>query len=744
MRDLIEFEKLVFSCERLAERDPRGYRLRVFLLATLDFAFIATILLLSAGAGVWLIYNHLGLFKLAIIPLALSWLLLRSLLVTIRPPEGVEITRETAPRLFARIDAARTALSAAPIHRVVVDLDSYNAGVVQIPRFGALGWPRNHLVLGLPFLETVSVEELDFVLGHEFGHLSRKQARFRNWIYRVRQAWPRILDALEGGNRVVGGLFERFLKWYAPYFNAYSFVLARANEYDADRAGAEFAGRGAAARALVATGVFHDFIEKDFWPAFFRGAVEGAEAPSDPVSRSLQAARRMSPAQIECSMRRVFAQKTSLDDTHPSVADRLQALGEAPRSPVVAEISASETLLGDLRDRLLAEADSKWAGVMSDRWERARERRAELEARAAECRDRVETLDENGLFEYAALLEETEGRERVRPLVEAALSRRPDHAPALFMRGRLRLVDGDADGAHDIERAIALDPSAREPGSRILASFFMDRRDIARGLPFIETVREIDRQRSAAEAERSSILPTDDFTPHRLDEAGLDGLRARLRDLSVACVWLVRRNLRLSPDRVHHVAVVAFAGSHRPTDDEWRAILAAMPEQARDVVLVEDQRRSVTRKIAAIEGALVYGKARSAGVAGFARDAFSWARRQAARLAILLAAAAVGVGFAHFREDPRARFAYASLLIHLGRDASAVEQLRDLLARDRHMNHNHSLDLESRIRLTLAELLMAQSRAEEARAAALPTCHWMMPDELRLRRDALGFCERSR
>jgi hypothetical protein len=40
-------------------------------------------------------------------------------------------------------------------HRVLV-VDEVNAAVVQRPAFGLVGWPRNHLLLGLPLLEALS------------------------------------------------------------------------------------------------------------------------------------------------------------------------------------------------------------------------------------------------------------------------------------------------------------------------------------------------------------------------------------------------------------------------------------------------------------------------------------------------------------------------------------------------------------------------------------------------------------
>ena len=86
------------------------------------------------------------------------------------------------------------------------------------------------------------MREFRAVLAHELGHLSRHHARFGNWIYRIRQTWDRLLAILANEGSLATKPFAKFLGWYAPYFNAYSFVLARANEYEADAASMRIAG----------------------------------------------------------------------------------------------------------------------------------------------------------------------------------------------------------------------------------------------------------------------------------------------------------------------------------------------------------------------------------------------------------------------------------------------------------------------------------------------------------------------
>ncbi|MBA3686937.1 MAG: M48 family metalloprotease, partial [Planctomycetes bacterium] len=84
---------------------------------------------------------------------------------------------------------------------------------------------------------------------HELGHLRGAHGRFGAWIYRQRCTWARLGQAVQAEGRR-DWVFGPFLRWFAPYFNAYTFVLARLHEYQADAAAARVASAQTAGSAL--------------------------------------------------------------------------------------------------------------------------------------------------------------------------------------------------------------------------------------------------------------------------------------------------------------------------------------------------------------------------------------------------------------------------------------------------------------------------------------------------------------
>jgi Zn-dependent protease with chaperone function len=197
-------------------------------VAALGYAYLIGIvlgLLAAVGLAIWAMFasgtlNWL-LLKVIWIPLVLVGLVLRSMWISIPPPDGKEVQREQAPELFGLIGEVRTAVEGPAVHHVLLS-DEFNAGIVQVPKFGMFGWTVNYLVLGLPLMKAIGPNEFRAVIAHEFGHLSGKHGKFSGWVYHLRQSWVQVLTNVQQDRHYASFLFDWFINWYAPYFDAYS------------------------------------------------------------------------------------------------------------------------------------------------------------------------------------------------------------------------------------------------------------------------------------------------------------------------------------------------------------------------------------------------------------------------------------------------------------------------------------------------------------------------------------------
>lgn len=238
--DRVAFEALIARMEMLAVANPAAYRRRVLAWAVLGYGY-----LMLVGPPLLLV--------------------LRSLWVKLQAPAGERLTREMCPELFRMLEQLGTRLRTPRLHTVLLTSD-FNAGVMQVPRLGLLGWHRSYLFIGLPLMKSVTVEQFQAVLAHELAHLSRGHARAGNWVYRLRLIWQRLETALARSSHWGSGPVRAFLRWYIPRFSATSFPLARTNEYEADAAAARETSPRSAAQALTAVSVVGAYLSEKYWP----------------------------------------------------------------------------------------------------------------------------------------------------------------------------------------------------------------------------------------------------------------------------------------------------------------------------------------------------------------------------------------------------------------------------------------------------------------------------------------------
>ena len=575
-----QFDALVARLSREATARPLWYKTRVFLFAILGYAYvfgILALLLVIVGGAVYVVSTGRGLRLIdnVAIPLALFvWFVGKALWVKFEPPEGRELRREQAPRLFAAIDEICRQLRAPRADVVLVD-DDYNAAVAQYPRLGVFGFHRNYLILGLPYMAALTPDEFRGTLAHEFAHLSRAHARFGNWVYRVRRAWYQLMEALEKEKEGRGSwLFKRFFHWYAPYFGAYSFVLARNDEYEADRLAATVVGPLVKARGLL-RGMVRSRTWDEFWATINRQVITNPEPPTDVYTQLSQALRApLEPAVFEEWASDELARETGSTDTHPATRERIaavgvsieQAMGNGSAPSTAVHESAAEHFLGDLAPRITAELNGRWKGRSSARWREQHERERREEARLAELAERRGSLEDGELWELADLTDSRRGPAEAEPLLRELLARNPRHAAAAYSLGYNLLQADDAEGIGLIETAMEVDPQAIAPGSRLIAAFH-DRQgqtsDAERYQERAATARAIEAESAH---ERDAVYRSDSFLPHELDGAALAGIRGVLASHPrVKRAWVARKAVKHKPEQP--VFVLGF-----DTGFDWRLI----------------------------------------------------------------------------------------------------------------------------------------------------------------------------
>ncbi len=586
-----EFDSLVFRLEQVARSQPDSYRIRVVMLALLGNAYISAIMLFLFALLVGLAASVLVLkalaVKLILIVGVFLWIVLKALWISVPPPEGRAITERDAPELFAMIRDLQEKLGAPAFHQVLVT-DDFNAGVVQAPRLGVFGWYQNYLLIGLPLMKSLTEQQFMAVLAHEFGHLAKGHGRMSNWIYRLRLRWSRLISVLEESESKGGFLFRPFLNWYAPYFNAYSFPLARANEYEADATSVRLTSPAAAAQALTGVEVIGSYLDQRYWPHIHRQADDVPQPRFAPYAGMCKGvATELDAKAAHQWLQQALARSTTSDDTHPSLTERLKAIGQSPHLAPPQPGEAADRLLGSALEHITEDFDQRWQESIKPSWDehyrevqQGRRELAQLEEKKANGGEL--TLQE--AFDRAYLTETYgAGPEKALAQFHELHQRKPDD-PALCYHLGVRMLNHDEDGgAALVKRAIEIDAAYMVHGAEALRDYYWRHGSKEQAHDWHDRAVERANVDAEAETERNEVRIEDKFERHGLSDEVLAELRGQLRSVpGLRKAWLVRKRVKHFPDRPMYLLGYAAARSFFSWSNKKR--IAEVLEQIKEKV----------------------------------------------------------------------------------------------------------------------------------------------------------------
>jgi Zn-dependent protease with chaperone function len=622
----------IYTLESFAATKPGQYRFRVALLASLGYAYllfiVALLLALVAATFIYVGFNIVTI-KVLWIPLVLAGLVLRSLWVTIPEPDGKELRQDEAPALFELIGEVSKVLSGPKVHRILIS-DEFDASIVQIPQFGMFGWLRNYLVIGLPLMRALSPAEFRAVLAHDFGCLSEKHGRFSGWIYRVRQTWTQVLTQVREDRRYASFMFAPFLEWYAPYLNAYSFLLVRAQEREGDTYAVDVAGKNVTAQALTRITLKQRALVEDFWPTFLRGAKEQPLAPRDTFTQMLDGLdQSISRAKAQRWIREALRTPTGYVYPDLALGDRLRAIGFDKDGPDLMRLidalvksdngqeSAASRYLRELPEDFVASMNRVWRERIAQHW---RERHQEIKKagkRLAELDDQTETRDltVEEQWERALALAETNDQTAVLPAIKALLDETPDHVEANFVAGKILLDQGDADGIPYLEKTIQSGPEVAGEACQLISGFYLEQGYDEIAETFRKHAEKYFAKAFQLQQQVLSFTAADQFVSHDLEESRVQELQTQLRKIrGLGTAFLFRKIIEDREQPAFYVLAVTAEYTWRDGQSEknidllfedlWAKVDLPSPVT---LLSLDGEHAYLSDRIKRIPGAVIFG-----------------------------------------------------------------------------------------------------------------------------------------
>ncbi|MCB1231319.1 MAG: M48 family metalloprotease [Verrucomicrobiae bacterium] len=615
-----EFDAYVDDIESRAARDPKPIRRKTRWLVFVGYLVIAALMLASillvVGVVSLLFFRvnavTIKLVLIVGIPSVLfCFSLLRSLHVKMGHPEGIAIKRDEAPRVFELLDDLSLAASrrdadpsqqgksgkARPVKfdEVLITPD-FNAAVAQVPRLGIFGWYKRYLILGLPLLQSVDLDEFKAVLAHEFAHLTGQHGRFGSWIYRTRATWERVVHSLSQDDSWGARTVNKFLAWFWPRFNGHAFALSRGQEYEADAFAANYAGAEKIASALARIEVVARENE-EAWQTLSKRLQHEASAPED-VYGEIERIQRESTDhnRVRKWLAESYLRPTDTSDTHPSLNDRVAAVGmpipedrraearagQFENLPVLTAVPSEQSALAALLDsdqseRFLKELSREWQQGVSEHWatshQQLKDAAEELEKLGQLDPDATETEKIEYFTKRLAFHLDRDETEAALETADTILAIQPDEATANFVKGRLLLDESDPAGVAFIEKVITREPIRTDDCLELLYGYYSRIGDTAK---LAEVKRRADKHDDLlveAQKERNSFGAKDAITGHGLTDTDRENaVRIFATHEEVERVYAVRKQVETLADALPMVviAIQTKVGKLKFKSSDWQ------------------------------------------------------------------------------------------------------------------------------------------------------------------------------
>ncbi|MCP2360638.1 Zn-dependent protease with chaperone function [Nonomuraea thailandensis] len=334
---------------------------RAVLAFTLLAGFYVLVGLILAAAvliDVMLVVDfHANTIKFAVVLTLAAGALLRALIMVSRrrggEQPGVPVGREHEPVLWQTVEELSQRVRTAPPDEIRL-VAEVNAAVSEDTRLLGLRATRRRMFIGLPLLQTLTVDEMRAVLGHELGHYSGAHTRLGAPVYRGRVSLIATVQGLHNHPFV-----QRLFTWYAKLYLRVSQAVSRRQELEADQLAVAIGGRQAMAGALRkihATATGWDLYVSNYLSLTGAGGARPAS-----VFGGFHSLMSDPDRQAEIAKLGEQPEEVSPYDSHPSLAERLAAVDRLPEPQHVPDPRSALTLLADANVAVQAVEQSMWS-----------------------------------------------------------------------------------------------------------------------------------------------------------------------------------------------------------------------------------------------------------------------------------------------------------------------------------------------------------------------------------------------
>ncbi len=372
--------------------------LRLFSLLAYVYLLFFPIISIVLAWAIWLQHSQLNsyldhiILASEIIALIISLRVSYYFLTASFPhTDDFYLQKNDANYFYTLLDEIQLECNSPPIHRICIS-DQYESKLIRTPTSAYPFKFTNTLVLGLPLIQSLSVQQLKIIIKRELLHMTEPKQHISAWFYNLRNLWPQY-QRINKQHWSINFLFiQVFFSWYAPLYKLLSQAAARHEELYVDKQIYQQHHDESWVDILTTMGISQHFFNEIHFPHLMNKAYKHETPPYFPYE-SFERNLRTKIDNEFCQqwLDKTLNQTDNLKD-FPSFKQRLHNLKlKHIWLPNMNTTTSASSLLDDMLFILCQQMDDRWFKRNEEEWE---------------SRFKIGQLEQNKLVEYQVLLKQ--------------------------------------------------------------------------------------------------------------------------------------------------------------------------------------------------------------------------------------------------------------------------------------------------------------------------------------------------
>ena len=389
-------------------------------------------------------------------------------------PNDIYLPKDAAAYFYTLVNEVQLESHAPSIQRICIS-SHYESKLIRTPSSGYAFKFTNTLILGLPLIQSLSVQQLKAVIKRELLHIIEPKQHISGWFYNLRNIWPQYQQLPQKSWSINFLFIQLFFSWYAPLYKLLSQAAARHEELYVDKQLYQQNHHDSLVDILTTMGISQTFFNEVHFPHLMNKAYKHEIPPYFPY----ESFERNLHTKIDSEFCQHWLDKTlnqeGIQKDFPSFPQRIQNIGlDKIWLPDMNTASSASSLLDDMLFILCQQMDDEWFKNNEDEWN---------------SRYKIGQLEQNKLKEYQVLLkqnilsdqktweyilltkkyvDELEASELYKQILKTDFS-----DPRIsFEIGRKLLKQLDEDGIDAMHKTIKLDDSYTVMACQLLTKYY--------------------------------------------------------------------------------------------------------------------------------------------------------------------------------------------------------------------------------------------------------------------------------